>query len=149
MWPRQWRLLMSIHPQATQKFKHVFAIIALWASWWTLTRAYLTNVRGSWEPLHLGGCWISTATLRPVDECWKSWLQLGMPMNVHSKWVISSYPSPFMTLPLYWGCPWGGSQLIATSLMLEGLWWKHCYIPIWRQLRQNRLNWWHCSPNLL
>ena len=53
----------------------------------------------------------------------------------------SSYPSPYMMLPLYWGCPWRRSQLIAISLMLGGLWWKHCCSPIWRQLRWNGLNW--------
>ena len=149
MWPRQWQVLMSTHPQATQKFNPIFAIIALSASWWTLTKAYLTNVRGSCKPLHLGGCWISTATLRPVDECWKWCLQVGMLMNVHSKWVIGSYPSPYFKLPLYWGCPWWESHLIATSLMLGVLWWKHCWLPIWRQLRHGSgLNWWHCSPNL-
>ena len=45
--------------------------------------------------------------------------------NVPSKWVISSYPSPYKMLPLYWGCLWRGSQLIAISLMVGG-WWKHC-----------------------
>ena len=58
-------------------------------------------------------------------------------------------PFTLLTLPLYWGCPWRGSQLIATSLMLGGLWWKHCWSPIWRQLcHGSGLNWWHCSPNL-
>ena len=107
----------------------VFAITALWLSWWRLTQAYPTNVRNSWELLHLGGCWIYTATLRLVDECWKSCLQLGMPTNVYSKWVISSYPSPYIMLPLYWGCPWQESQLIAVSLMVWG-WWKHYWSPI-------------------
>ena len=76
-----------------------------------LTRAYLKNVRASCKPLHLGDCWISTATSRLADKCLKWWLQVGMPINVHSKWVIGSYLSPYMTLPLYWGCLWGGKLI--------------------------------------